>query len=82
MVFTHLQAPLDTKVGEASALNATIFSQSLSNKNKTNSLETNAAGQKASSGQGQDDGSADQPLEESECCGQGDGSCKSTTKSW
>ena len=39
MCIVYFQAHIDTNVGEASALSATMFSQSLSNKNKTTSLK-------------------------------------------
>ena len=78
----YFQAHIDTNVGEASALSATMFSQSLSNKNKTTSLEGNDAtdGQQECPSQGH--GSLGQVDQESQCCGQGEGSCKSTPRTW
>ena len=81
MCIVYFQAHIDTNVGEASALSATMFSQSLSNKNKT-SLEGNDAtgGQKECLSQGHR--SIVQVDQASQCCGQGEGNCKSTSRTW
>ena len=82
MCIVYFQAHIDTDVDEASALSATMFSQSLSNKSKTTPLEgINATGgQQECPSQGHR--SVGQVDQASQCCGQGEGSCKSTPRTW
>ena len=82
MCIVYFQAHIDTNVGEASALSATMFSQSLSNKNKTTSLEGNddTGGQEECPSQGHR--SVGQVDQASQSSWQGEGSCKSTPRTW
>ena len=72
-IFICTQAPVDTDVGESSALSATRFSQTLSStkksENKTGTTQDAIATKTSCSRTaGSDEGS---------CCGEGDGSCQS-----